>query len=38
VGGESDNKKAADNYTKYIQIGGPYVQQAKEALQLLNWK
>ena len=38
VGGESDNKKAAENYTKYIEIGGPYVQQAKEALQLLNWK
>jgi len=38
VGGESDNKRAAENYTKYVEIGGPYVQQAKEALQLLNWK
>jgi VWFA-related protein len=38
VGGESDTKKARTAYEKYIQIGGPYVQQAKEALQVLAWK
>jgi VWFA-related protein len=38
VGGESDHRDAVANYTKYIQMGGPYVQQAKEALQALNWK
>jgi VWFA-related protein len=38
VGGEGDTRKAAEYYTKYVQMGGPYVQQAKEALQALNWK
>jgi hypothetical protein len=38
VGGESDTEKAQAAYEKYIQIGGPYVQQAKEALQVLAWK
>jgi tetratricopeptide (TPR) repeat protein len=38
VGGESDTKKAVEYYTKYVQMGGPFVQQAKEALQVLNWK
>jgi Flp pilus assembly protein TadD len=38
VGGESDTKKAQAAYQKYIQIGGPFVQQAKEALQALAWR
>jgi VWFA-related protein len=38
VGGESDARKAIEYYTKYVQMGGPFVQQAKEALQVLNWK
>ena len=38
VGGETDTKKAVENYTKYIDMGGPYVQQAKQALQALAWK
>jgi VWFA-related protein len=38
VGGEGDAKKAADAFNTYIAIGGPFVQQAKEALQVLAWK
>ena len=38
VGGEEDTKKATAAYRKYIAIGGPFVQQAKEALQVLAWK
>ena len=38
VGGEGDTKKAQGAYEKYIQIGGPFVQQAKEALQALAWR
>jgi len=38
VGGEADTKKAVAAFDKYIQIGGPFVQQAKEALQALAWK
>ena len=38
TGGEADTRKAAESYTKYIAMGGPFVQQAKEALQVLNWR
>jgi tetratricopeptide (TPR) repeat protein len=38
VGGNQDFQSAVNNYQKYISMGGPYVQQAKEALQVLNWK
>jgi len=38
VGGDADTKKAVEYYTKYVQMGGPFVQQAKQALQVLNWK
>jgi tetratricopeptide (TPR) repeat protein len=38
VGGEGDTRKASEYFTKYVQMGGPFVQQAKEALQVLNWK
>jgi len=38
VGGEEDAKKAANAFQAYIQIGGPFVQQAKEALQALAWR
>jgi len=38
VGGEADNKKAVEYYTKYIQMGGPFVKEANQALQVLNWK
>jgi tetratricopeptide (TPR) repeat protein len=38
VGGEEDSKKAVSAFEQYIKIGGPFVQQAKEALQALAWK
>ena len=38
VGGEADDKKAIEYYTKYIQMGGPFVKEANQALQVLNWK
>lgn len=38
VGGESDRKKAQQYYEQYIRMGGPYVQQAKDALTALNWQ
>lgn len=38
VGGEADHKKAIEYYEKYVQMGGPFVQQAKEALAALAWK
>jgi VWFA-related protein len=38
VGGETDARKAIEYYTKYVEMGGPFVQQAKEALQVLGWK
>jgi VWFA-related protein len=38
VGGEGDLKNARENYEKYIRMGGPFVQQAKEALASLAWQ
>ena len=38
VGGEDDSKKAAAAFRTYVQIGGPFLQQAQEALQALAWK
>jgi VWFA-related protein len=38
IGGEDDTRKAVQHYTKYLEMGGAFVQQAKEALQVLNWK
>jgi tetratricopeptide (TPR) repeat protein len=38
IGGDDDRKKAAENYQKYIELGGPYVQQARDALEALNWR
>ncbi|HTI36750.1 MAG TPA: VWA domain-containing protein [Vicinamibacterales bacterium] len=38
VGGEADTKNAVAAFDKYVRIGGPFVQQAKEALQVLAWK
>jgi tetratricopeptide (TPR) repeat protein len=37
VGGEGDRKKAQENYEKYVRMGGPFVQQAKDALAALAW-
>ncbi|HEX5474077.1 MAG TPA: VWA domain-containing protein [Vicinamibacterales bacterium] len=38
IGGEEDRKKAREHYEHYLRIGGPFVQQAKDALATLNWE
>ena len=38
VGGDEDRRRAIANFTKYLELGGPYEKQAKEALASLNWK
>ena len=37
IGGDDDRRKAVASFKRYVEIGGPYVQQAKEALTALNW-
>jgi VWFA-related protein len=37
VAPEDDRQKAVENYRKYIEIGGPYAQQATEAIARLEW-
>jgi VWFA-related protein len=34
---EGDRKKAAENYQRYLDLGGPYGDQAREALLRLAW-
>jgi VWFA-related protein len=34
---EGDRKKAAENYQRYLELGGPYGDQAREALLRLAW-
>ncbi|MGH9408785.1 MAG: VWA domain-containing protein [Vicinamibacterales bacterium] len=38
VGGERDRDAAIDAYTKYVQLGGPYADQARKAIATLQWK
>ena len=38
IGGEADRRRAIANFEKYLQLGGPYERQAKEALAALAWK
>ena len=38
IGGDEDRRRAIANFTKYLELGGPYEKQAKEALASLNWK
>jgi VWFA-related protein len=38
VGGDSDRRRAIASLEKYVQLGGPYVPQAREALASLAWK
>ncbi|HET7619231.1 MAG TPA: VWA domain-containing protein [Vicinamibacterales bacterium] len=38
IGGEKDRKRAIENLEKYVKMGGPYVQQAQDAIAMLNWK
>jgi len=37
MGGEEDRKKAIASFQKYVELGGPYAQQAKDALAALGW-
>jgi VWFA-related protein len=36
--GDRDRQKAIDAYNRYLQIGGPFERQAKDALAILQWK
>ena len=38
VGPEDDRKRAEAAYQRYVEIGGPYDAQAKQALAALAWK
>ena len=34
---DDDRRKAIDSYQRYVTVGGPYADAAKEALQRLDW-
>ena len=38
VGGDEDRRHAIANFNKYLELGGPYEKQARDALASLNWK
>jgi tetratricopeptide (TPR) repeat protein len=38
TGNDRDREMATTNFQKYIEMGGPYVQQARDALSTLAWK
>ena len=38
IGGDEDRRRAIANFQKYLQLGGPYVRQAQEAVSALSWK
>jgi VWFA-related protein len=38
VTNETDRNNAVANYTRYLEIGGPFEQSAREALARLEWK
>ena len=38
IGGDEDRRRAIANFEKYLQLGGPYERQAREALASLSWK
>lgn len=35
IGGDEDRRRATANFQNYLQLGGPYERQAREAL---AWK
>jgi VWFA-related protein len=37
IGGDEDRRRAIANFQKYLQLGGPYERQAREALSALGW-
>jgi tetratricopeptide (TPR) repeat protein len=38
VGNERDRDRAAEQFERYLAIGGPYEQQAREAIASLSWR
>ena len=38
IGGDEDRRRAIASFQKYLQLGGPYERQAREALAALAWK
>jgi hypothetical protein len=38
VGGEEDRARAIASFEKYLELGGPYERQAREAVAALQWK
>lgn len=38
VGGDDDRKRASAAFRKYLELGGPYEAQAREALSALSWR
>jgi VWFA-related protein len=38
IGGDEDRRRAIAGFQKYLQLGGPYVRQAQDALSALGWK
>jgi VWFA-related protein len=37
IGGDEDRRRAVAMFQKYLQLGGPYERQAREALTTLGW-
>ena len=37
IGGDEDRRRAIAGFQKYLQLGGPYERQAREALTALGW-
>jgi import receptor subunit TOM70 len=37
IGGDEDRRRAITNFQKYLQLGGPYERQTREALAALGW-
>ena len=38
IGGDDDRKRAAACFQKYLELGGPYEAQARQALSALEWR
>jgi VWFA-related protein len=38
IGGDEDRRRATANFQKYLELGGPYERQAREALSALGWR
>jgi tetratricopeptide (TPR) repeat protein len=38
IGGDEDRRRAIASFEKYLQIGGVYARQAREALASLSWR